>query len=122
MGRPEIDLIKVLTSLGVPGVAIGIFYLLLRRFNWVFPRVPRSWVGPIIVIYMLLSSIIVFYALTIFSDGRSRNQAIDDEKTNNGRGDVINVIGPGAIGGKAGRDFIVNQNTETVKKNEDEEE
>jgi hypothetical protein len=63
---PEIELWKVFTSLGIPGLAFGVFYMLFRRFRWKFPQVPRIWVGPIIILFMLLSSGLTFYALMHF--------------------------------------------------------
>jgi len=47
---PEVAIWKVFVSLGVPGVALGVFYMLFRKFHWTFPAVPKSWVGPIIVL------------------------------------------------------------------------
>ncbi len=62
----ESKLFRIFVSLGVPGLALGIFYLLFRTFDWTFPIVPSNWVGPIIVLFMLLTSSIVFYALTLW--------------------------------------------------------
>jgi hypothetical protein len=53
-------------SLGVPGLALGIFYMLFRTFDWEFPIVPSNWVGPIIVLSMVLTSVIIFYTLTLW--------------------------------------------------------
>ena len=57
----------IFTSLGVPGLALGILYMLFRRFQWNFPRVPRNYVGPIIILYMLLISGIILFALYLFA-------------------------------------------------------
>jgi len=62
----ESKILRTLVSLGVPGVALGIFYLLFRTFNWSFPQVPESWVGPSVVLFMVLTFAIVFYALTLW--------------------------------------------------------
>lgn len=59
----EIKLWKVFASLGIPGIALGVFYFLFRRFNFLFPEVPVGWVGPIVALFMILASVIVFYAL-----------------------------------------------------------
>ena len=63
----DIDLWTVFASLGVPGLALGVFYFLFKKFNWSFPRVPRGYVGPIVILFMLLVSGIVFYALTLWA-------------------------------------------------------
>ncbi len=60
----ETRILRLLVSLGVPGVALGIFYLLFRSFKWEFAQVPAVWVGPIVVLFMVLTTSVVFYALT----------------------------------------------------------
>lgn len=64
---------KIFASLGVPGVALGVLYFLFRKFNWNFPRVPKVYVGPIVILFMLLVTGIVFYALTLWApDNRNK--------------------------------------------------
>lgn len=63
----EVGLLEVFVSLGVPGLALGVFYMLYRRFNWDFPKVPTVWVGPIIVLFMLLTFAITYIALSNFT-------------------------------------------------------
>jgi hypothetical protein len=63
----ELEIWKIFVSLGVPGLALGVFYMLFRTFSFKFPKVPRNWVGPIIVLFMLLTSGVIFYALTLWS-------------------------------------------------------
>lgn len=62
-----VELWKLFVSLGVPGAALLIFYFLFKGFNWKFPSVPRMWVGPIVVLFMVLTASIVFYALTLWA-------------------------------------------------------
>ena len=59
----EIKLWKVFASLGIPGLALGVFFMLFRKFNFPFPEVPAIWMGPIVVLFMVLTAGIVFYAL-----------------------------------------------------------
>jgi hypothetical protein len=66
----ESRILRILVSLGVPGVALGIFYLLFRTFKWEFAQVPEGWVGPIVVLFMLLTAGVVFYALTLWRPAR----------------------------------------------------
>jgi|TARA_Y100001001_G_scaffold134190_1_gene134674 hypothetical protein len=52
--------------LGVPGVSLGVFYLLFKSFGFSFPQVPEGWVGPIVVLFMLIVGGITFYALRLW--------------------------------------------------------
>lgn len=63
----EIEVFNILVSLGVPGVALGILYFLFRKFSFSFPPVQKRWVGPIVILFMLLISSIVFYTLSLWS-------------------------------------------------------
>jgi hypothetical protein len=79
----DINLWKVFASLGVPGLALGVFYILLRSFKWRFPAVPKVWVGPIIVLFMLLVGSVTFYALTLWAPkdnttGNTENPKIEE--------------------------------------------
>jgi hypothetical protein len=67
MFMPEVELWKVSTSLGIPGLALCVFYMLFRQFKWKFSVVPSIWVGPIIILFMLLSSLLAFYTLTLWA-------------------------------------------------------
>ena len=61
----EIQLWKVFASLGIPGLALGVFYMLSRQFKWKFSLIPKIWRGPIVVLFLLLLSGVTFYALTL---------------------------------------------------------
>lgn len=80
----ESKILKVFASLGVPGLALGIFYMLFRTFHWDFPEVPVGYVGPIIVLFMVIIGAIVFYALNRFTphktiiDAHNGDQLLDD--------------------------------------------
>jgi hypothetical protein len=54
-------------SLGVPGLALGIFYMLWKRFHWEFPMVPKPWVGPLAFFFMLCATAIIFCALILWA-------------------------------------------------------
>ena len=58
---------KIFVSLGVPGLALGIFFMLFKSFKWEFPKVQKKWVGPIIVLFMVLTFSLVFYALSLWA-------------------------------------------------------
>ena len=64
---PDIELWEIFAGLGIPGIALGVFYMLFRSFKWNFPKVPRAYVGPIIILFMLLTSSVVIYSLSLFS-------------------------------------------------------
>jgi hypothetical protein len=59
----ESRLIRSLVSLGVPGVALGIFYLLLRRFNFQFSTIDPFWAAIIAILFLILVAGIIFYTL-----------------------------------------------------------
>lgn len=73
----ESRILRVLVSLGVPGVALGIFYLLFRTFKWKFPEVPSAWVGPIIVLFMVLVASVTFYALSLWRPTPARANPVN---------------------------------------------
>jgi len=80
----DVDIWKIFVSLGVPGLALGIFYMLFKTFKWEFPKVPVKWVAPIIILFMLLTFSIVFYALTLWApqDTKSSVERKDEPQKN----------------------------------------
>lgn len=52
---------RVVTSLGVPGLALGVFYMIYVTLD--LPPLPSDWVGPITLVYLLLAAAITFKAL-----------------------------------------------------------
>ena len=63
--------IRSLVALGVPGVALGIFYLLLRTFNFQFSQISPLWTAAIAVLFLLIVGVITFYALHRWSPDRA---------------------------------------------------
>lgn len=73
---PEVSLWQIFASLGVPGLALGVMYMLYKKFNWKFEAVPSSWVGPIVVLFLVLIFAIVLTALVLWGPNRySQNNA-----------------------------------------------
>ena len=62
----EIEIWKIFISLGVPGLALGILFMLFRRLDFKFSKVPSKWVGPIVVLFLIIIAIIVFYTLKLW--------------------------------------------------------
>ncbi len=62
---------KIFASLGVPGLALGVFYMLFRTFKFSIPAVPKNYAGSIVVLFMLLIAGITFFALQKFAPGPS---------------------------------------------------
>jgi hypothetical protein len=50
-------------ALGVPGVALGMFYLLLRTFNFQFSSIDPTWAAIIAIFFLLIVGGITLYAL-----------------------------------------------------------
>jgi hypothetical protein len=62
---------KIFASLGVPGLALGVFYMLFRTFKFPMPAVPKNWAGPIVVLFLLLVAGLTLFALQKFAPGPS---------------------------------------------------
>ena len=60
----ETKLIRSLIVLGVPGVSLGVFYLLLRQFNFRFDNIEGKWAAIIAILFLLIVGGIVLYALS----------------------------------------------------------
>ena len=86
----EIEIFNILVSLGIPGVALGIAYFLFRKFSFSFPVVQKRWVGPIVILYMLFISCIVFYALSLWSPMAIKMENKDKNITNTPSSSIIN--------------------------------
>lgn len=71
----EITMLKIFVTFGIPGLVLGVFFLIFRSFHWDFPKVPKQWVGPIIVIYLLLATIIIWHTLRLWSPGNYKNNS-----------------------------------------------
>ncbi len=50
----EVSIIRALVVLGVPGVALGIFYLLLRSFNFQFAKVGPEWTAIVAILFLFV--------------------------------------------------------------------
>ena len=59
----ESRILKVLTVLGVPGVAIGVFYLLLRIFSFEFSAIDPTWSALIAIVFLLVVGGVTAFAL-----------------------------------------------------------
>lgn len=71
----DITIWKIFVSLGIPGLALGVLYALYSKFNWKFSKVPSSWMGPIVVLFLVLTSGIIFYTLARYAP--SNNEPSD---------------------------------------------
>ena len=69
---------KIFAALGVPGLALGVFYGLFLKFDWKFSLVPEDYVGPIIILFMILVSSITLYALNLWSPKGDKTQPNDE--------------------------------------------
>src|SRR5258708_3213616 len=59
----ETKFIRGLVVLGIPGVALGILYLLLKTFNFQFSQISQDWTAAIAILFLLIVGSITFYAL-----------------------------------------------------------
>ena len=67
----ESRLLRGLTVLGVPGVAIGVFYLLLRNFNFHFDSIPPIWAATIAILFLVVVGVVTLYALNRWAPSRA---------------------------------------------------
>lgn len=59
----ETKFAKALATLGVPGVALGIFYLLLKSMNFEFSRIDATWSALIVILFLLIVGGVTFFSL-----------------------------------------------------------
>ena len=68
----ETKLIKILTPLGVPGVALGVFYLLLKGFGFNFSTIGPTWTAIIAILFLLVVGGVTVYALTKWDPAKNK--------------------------------------------------
>jgi hypothetical protein len=78
----ESRILKSLIVLGVPGVALGVFYLLLRSFNFRFGEIERTWAAIIAIIFLVIVGAITIFALLRFTprDTRAQDNSLQHKK------------------------------------------
>jgi hypothetical protein len=80
----ETKLIKSLVGLGVPGVSLGIFYLLLRSLNFEFSTVGPVWTAAVVITFLLVVGGVTIFALHRWSPEQKQREpaaAKEDETT-----------------------------------------
>ncbi|PSU87386.1 hypothetical protein C0W42_16645 [Photobacterium kishitanii] len=76
----DIKFIKPLVTLGVPGVALGIFYLLLKSLNFEFSSVSSTWTAVIVILFLLIVGGVVLFALHRWSPNQFKDSAKEPSK------------------------------------------
>ncbi|MCA9968066.1 MAG: hypothetical protein KC423_27660 [Anaerolineales bacterium] len=76
----ESNIIKTLVVLGIPGVALGVFYLLLRGFGFQFETIDPTWAAVIAIIFLLIVGIITLFALSRWAPVRTSNAQVSDKQ------------------------------------------
>jgi hypothetical protein len=66
--------------LGVPGVALGVFYLLLSRFDFAFGEIDPTWAAIIAIIFLVIVGGTVTFALHRFAPAATRTEDSPDRK------------------------------------------
>jgi hypothetical protein len=82
----EARILRTLTALGVPGVALGIFYLLLRQFGFQFSTIDPVASAGIAILFLLLVAGVTLYALRHFGAATSRPATDSDSDSHTDRG------------------------------------
>ena len=57
---------KALAALGVPGVALGLFYKLYDKLDWPLASLPPEQVFTLALVFMLLIAAVVFFTLFLW--------------------------------------------------------
>jgi hypothetical protein len=70
------DIWRIFAGLGVPGLALGVFLCLYRGIRFRVPALPKSWVGPVLVTMLFLTTCVTLFALHRFSPlvGRAQDE------------------------------------------------
>ena len=76
----EPKLLKVLTVLGVPGVALGVFYLLLRMFDFRFSAIDPTWSAVTAIVFLLVVAAVTAFALHRWSP-KTSTEKVSHSKT-----------------------------------------
>lgn len=72
---------EILTGLGVPGVALGVFYFLMRRIRWTVRPIPTKWAAPSFILFLLLVTSVTVYALAVWSPSQKLNSEVSIDPT-----------------------------------------
>lgn len=72
----EEKLIRAAAILGVPGVALVVFYLLLNRFGFTFDPIHRTWAAVIATLFLLMVGGLTAYALHLYRPNRPSSVAL----------------------------------------------
>lgn len=62
----ESKLLRIVVILGVPGVALGVFYLLLRGFGFDFAPISPVWSAVTAIVFILVVATVTAYALHLW--------------------------------------------------------
>lgn len=66
---------KTAAALGIPGLALAVFFSLYNKFGFTFAPVPSEWTGPIAVLFLVLTAAVVIIAIIRYRSGTPpRNQ------------------------------------------------
>jgi hypothetical protein len=87
----ETTLIRTLVTLGVPGAALGVFYLLLRVFNFQFSQINPEWTALIAVLFLLIVGGVTFYALRLWAPAKQSQSPVRQAEPHN-RGDFPTIV------------------------------
>ncbi len=88
MEMSDLSLWKLGVSLGVPGFALAVFYMLFQKFNWKIPAVSKSWAGPLMLVFLLLTASLIFSALYLWAPQNTPIQPKTDTTNNTATNDV----------------------------------
>lgn len=78
----DTKIFRVLVGLGVPGVALGIFYMLLKAFNFKFSEISPSYSALIAITFLIVVGSVTIFALHRWSPHSKDENAKGDSSHN----------------------------------------
>jgi len=69
----ESKIIKSLIVLGIPGVALGVFYLLFKNFNFQFDAIPPVLSAVIAIVFLLIVGGVTLFALYNWAPSKKKD-------------------------------------------------
>lgn len=76
----ETKFIRPLITLGIPGVALGVFYLLFKNFNFQFSPIDATWTVVVVLFFLFIIGGITFYALHRWAPPQNKEPTQEKEK------------------------------------------
>ena len=82
---------QVFVAFGIPGLALGVFYALMKRFNWKFGQIDSGWAGFLALVFILVVGSVVLFAIYRFSPNQNQTSSSANPCPEQGCVDILRV-------------------------------